>query len=117
MQDEYSKAKLLLTDAKAQFEKIGDQLGAAHCLQSLGNICHMQDEYSKAKLLLTDAKTQFEKVGDQLGAAQCLQCLGDIYHTQNEYSEDNSTQQPGCFMTTPPRGTTLPDFHGTTEAN
>ncbi|KAE9387983.1 TPR-like protein [Gymnopus androsaceus JB14] len=87
MQSEYSEAKLLLTEAKTQFEKVGHQFGAAQCIQSLGDICTMQNKYSEAKLLLTEAKTQFEKVGDQFGAAQCIESLGDLCTTQNEYSE------------------------------
>ncbi|KAE9398045.1 TPR-like protein [Gymnopus androsaceus JB14] len=69
MQDEYSDARLLFMDAKAQFEK---------CLQNLGDICRMQAEYMEATTLLINATTQFEKLGHQFEAAQCLQSLGNI---------------------------------------
>ncbi|KAE9399477.1 TPR-like protein [Gymnopus androsaceus JB14] len=85
--NEYHQAIEKLTDAKSQFEKIGDQLGAAQCLQSLGDIHQMQTEYPQAIEKLTDAKSQFEKIGNQLGAAQCLQSLGDIHRMQTEYPQ------------------------------
>ena len=78
VQNKYSEAKLLFTDGKAQFEKIGDQHGAAQCLLGLAKSFHMQNEYSVEKLLLTDAKTQFEKIGNQRGGAQCLQSLQSL---------------------------------------
>ncbi|KAE9398519.1 TPR-like protein [Gymnopus androsaceus JB14] len=85
MQNNYPEAKLLLTEAKTQFEKAGEQFGAAQCIQRLGDIFIIQNNYPEAELLLTEAKTQFENAGKPLGAAQCIQRLGDICRMQNNY--------------------------------
>ncbi|THU91468.1 hypothetical protein K435DRAFT_841004 [Dendrothele bispora CBS 962.96] len=87
MQGRYSEAADMLSNAHSQFEKFGNQLGAAQCLQSLGDIHSMQGRYSEAADMLSNAHSQFEKFGNQLGAAQCLKSLGDIHRMQGRYSE------------------------------
>ena len=59
------------------FIDIGDRLGAAQCLQSLGDILRMQNQYEEAQLKLEEARSDFIHIGDRLGAAQCLQSLGE----------------------------------------
>ncbi|KAE9409619.1 hypothetical protein BT96DRAFT_1012575 [Gymnopus androsaceus JB14] len=115
MKQKYPEAMEKLTDAKSQFEKIGNQLRAVQCLQSLGVIHHMQDEYPEAREKLTDAKSQFEKIGDQLGAAQCLQSLGNIHHMQDEYPEameSSQMQNPSLRRLGINRGCTVPEKFG-----
>ncbi|KAK0429866.1 hypothetical protein EV421DRAFT_1862788 [Armillaria borealis] len=61
-----------------KFEDIGDSLGVAQCLRSLGDILWMTGQYSDATIKLEKAMQMFEDIGDSLGAAQCLRSLGDI---------------------------------------
>ncbi|KAE9408390.1 TPR-like protein [Gymnopus androsaceus JB14] len=86
-QSEYSQAVEKFTDAKTQFENIGNELGVADCLHKLGEIHCIQSQYSQAVEKLTDARTQFDKIGDHRGATQCLQRLGDLHSMKNEYSQ------------------------------
>ncbi|KAK0245048.1 hypothetical protein EDD85DRAFT_758299 [Armillaria nabsnona] len=69
------------------FEDIDDSLGAAQCLQSLGNILQMTDQYSEATIKLEKAMQMFEDIDDSHGVAQCLQGLGDILQMTDQYSE------------------------------
>ena len=62
-------------------------LGAAQCLQSLGNISYMRDEYDDAQRQLEDARQAFEAIGDRLDAAQCLRSLGNISYMRGEYDD------------------------------
>lgn len=45
---EYAEAGVMLNDALAQFQDIGDRLGAAQCSQSLDDILYMQTKYDEA---------------------------------------------------------------------
>ena len=47
----------MLENAQTQFQNNGYQLGAAQCLQSLGNICYTQGRYSDAQALLENAQS------------------------------------------------------------
>ncbi|KAE9408385.1 TPR-like protein [Gymnopus androsaceus JB14] len=76
-----------LTNAKTQFENIGNQLDTTECLRWLGEVHCIQNEYPQAIEKLTDARTRFEDIGDQLGAAQCLQSLEDIHYMRGEYPQ------------------------------
>ncbi len=69
------------------FEDIGDSLGVAQCLRSLGNILQMTNQYSEATVKLEKAMQTFEDIGNTLGAAQCLQILGDILRMTDQYLE------------------------------
>ena len=66
MQDKYTEASDTLREARRQFLEIGDVLGAAQCLQSLGNIFCMQNEYIEASEALIEAQRQFLEIGDVL---------------------------------------------------
>ncbi|KAF5347167.1 hypothetical protein D9758_011035 [Tetrapyrgos nigripes] len=82
MLGQYEDAKVMLEEAKEQFEGVGSRLGAAQCLQSLGDICRLLSQYEDAKVMLEQARKHFEQVGDRLGAAQSLRILGRIDHEE-----------------------------------
>ncbi|PBK98420.1 hypothetical protein ARMGADRAFT_575728 [Armillaria gallica] len=73
--------------AMQMFEDIDDSLGAAQCLQSLGDILQMTDQYSAATIKLEKAMQMFEDIDNSLGVAQCLQSLGDILQMTDQYVE------------------------------
>jgi len=56
MRHQYEEAQLKLEEARSEFITIGSRLGAAQCLQSLGNILKMQDQYEEAQLKLEEAQ-------------------------------------------------------------
>ncbi|KAF5365249.1 hypothetical protein D9758_005488 [Tetrapyrgos nigripes] len=87
LQNKFTEAAEMLTRAKNQFEEIGGQLEAAHCIQILAIIHQMQNKYTEATEMLTTAKYQLEQIGDQLGAAHCLRSLEQIYQMQSKYTE------------------------------
>ena len=69
----------MLSAAQAKFESIGNHMGAAQCLQSLGDIQCMLDHYDTAQEVLSVAQAKFEALIDnQMGVAQCLQSLGNV---------------------------------------
>ena len=82
MQSNYKEAADVLNKAREQFIEIGNRLGAAQCLRSLGDILYMQDNYKEAVDVLNNARDQFVEIGSQLGAAQCSQSLGNIRDAQ-----------------------------------
>jgi hypothetical protein len=86
-------------DAQQQFIQVGDRLGAAQCLKSLGNIMHMQNRYEDAAQRLLEAQQQFIQIGNKIGVAQCLQSLGNIIHMQDRY-EDATKGVPAMKNTT-----------------
>jgi len=86
MRNQYEEAQLKLEEARSEFITIGDRLGAAQCLRSLGDILQMWDQY-EAQLKLEEAQSEFITIGDRLGAAQCLQSLGNISRMRNQYEE------------------------------
>ncbi|KIK50142.1 hypothetical protein GYMLUDRAFT_266224 [Collybiopsis luxurians FD-317 M1] len=47
MEDKYPEARAMLLEAKSAFETIGNQLGAAQCLQSLDAISHAETDQPK----------------------------------------------------------------------
>ena len=55
MQDNYKEAADILKKTQDQFIKIGNQLGAAQCSQSLGDIHCIQSNYEEAADLLKNA--------------------------------------------------------------
>ena len=78
MQDQYEEAQLKLEEACSEFIIIGDRLGAAQCLRSLGNILRMQVQCEEARLKLEEARSEFTHIGFQQDADSCQQCLDDI---------------------------------------
>ncbi|KAE9385449.1 hypothetical protein BT96DRAFT_595263, partial [Gymnopus androsaceus JB14] len=86
-QDQYPLAVENLTEAQAEFAKVGDSLGAARCQRIWGNIYRLQSEYPQAIEKLTNAKTEFEKIGNREEVAHCLRSLGDIHYMQDEYPQ------------------------------
>jgi tetratricopeptide (TPR) repeat protein len=90
-QAKYPEAREMLLEAQKQFNEIGNQHGAAQCLQSLGNILRVQAKYPEAREMLLEAQMQFTKIGSELRVAQCLQSLGNILRVQVKYAEARET--------------------------
>ena len=67
-----------LEEAQSEFITIGDRLGVAQCLHSLGDISQMQDQYEEARLKLEGAWSAFTHIGFQTEADLCRKKLDDI---------------------------------------
>jgi len=64
MRYHYEEAQLKLEEAQSEFITIGSRLGAAQCLQSLGDILRMQHQHQEAHLKLEEAQTEFIAIGN-----------------------------------------------------
>ncbi|KAF5338675.1 hypothetical protein D9758_018035 [Tetrapyrgos nigripes] len=95
MQNQYKDAESTIQQAKRQFEGLGDRMGAAQCLQTLGDICRVLNQPKDATVMLQQAKEQFEGVGHRLAAAQCLQSLGNICWMHRQYDKAKDMLQHG----------------------
>ncbi|KZT22754.1 hypothetical protein NEOLEDRAFT_1070909, partial [Neolentinus lepideus HHB14362 ss-1] len=62
-QSYYVQATLKTQEALQHYQKAGNRLGAAQCLQSIGDILGMESNYSDAKDKLKDAMEQFQQIG------------------------------------------------------
>ena len=68
----------MLSEAREQCIKIGDQLGAAYCLEALGDNNRFEGKYVEAKELLTRAKDEFLNFGYSLGVERCESKLSEV---------------------------------------
>ena len=92
LQSKYTESSDTLKEAQKQFLEIGSVLGAAQCLQSLGNILRTcSSNTPKPLTALREAQGQFLEIGSAIGVAQCLQRSGDILHMQSKYTEASDT--------------------------
>jgi tetratricopeptide (TPR) repeat protein len=57
---------------------VGDVLGEANCIQSLGDIALVRSNHQEARERYQEALPLYRRVGAVLGEANCIQSLGDI---------------------------------------
>ncbi len=58
--------------------KVGDALGEANCIQSLGDIALARSDHDAARKAYEEALPLYRKIGAVLGEANCIKSLGDI---------------------------------------
>ena len=68
----------MLNEAREQFIKIGNQLGAAQCLRALGDNVRFEGKYAEAKKLLTQARDECLNIAYSLGVEQCESSLSNV---------------------------------------
>jgi len=78
-----------LRAAAASLGKIGDVLGEANCIASLGDIALARSDHDGARERHEAALPLYRKVGDVLGEANCILSLGDI----DEANKDMASAQ------------------------
>ena len=54
------------------YQKVGDVLGEANCIQSLGDIALRRSDHEGARQRYEAALPLYQKVGDALGEANCI---------------------------------------------
>ncbi|THU90086.1 TPR-like protein [Dendrothele bispora CBS 962.96] len=100
-QARFKEASEMISEAQQLFQQIGNELGVAECLKTLGDIYWMQGRlYDEAIKIISDAQKQFQttvsfcsicRIGNQMEAAQCLWSLGELYRKQGRYDEATET--------------------------
>ena len=69
------------------YRQVGDVLGEANCIRSLGDIALALSEHGEARARYEEARPMYRQVGDVLGEANCIQGLGDIAKALREPDE------------------------------
>jgi len=72
MQDRYQDAIELYQQALPLYRELGDRLGEANTLRSLGDAARMQDRYQDAIELYQQALPLYRELGARLGEARGL---------------------------------------------
>lgn len=67
--------------------EVGDVLGQANCIWSMGDIALARSEHEEARGLYEQAQPLYERVGDILGQANCIKSLGDVALALSEHKE------------------------------
>jgi tetratricopeptide (TPR) repeat protein len=67
-----------LPDAARFLHEVGDVLGEANCIKSLGDIALTRSDHDAARVRYGEALPLYRQVGDALGEANCIQNLGDV---------------------------------------
>ncbi|MBI3472273.1 MAG: tetratricopeptide repeat protein, partial [Candidatus Solibacter usitatus] len=86
-ENDAAKAAGYLDQARERFRQIGDRLGEADCVKSLGGVAQMQARYTESGLLYEAALGSYRQIGERLGEANCVKSLGDVAQVQASYPE------------------------------
>ena len=87
------------TQALADFEHVGDDVGAARAWQNLGQITTETGRHEQADTQLQEAERRFERVGDRWGMASSINSQGDVarYRGQLTSAADLYRRARGLF--------------------
>ncbi|MCP4714606.1 MAG: hypothetical protein GY868_05760, partial [Deltaproteobacteria bacterium] len=69
------------------YRKIGDVLGEANCIQSIGGIHFRESRNEDARKSFERALPLYRKIGDVLGEANCIQRIGKYLIAEDRVSE------------------------------
>ncbi len=91
------RARLLLEEARARFESLGNVRGAAQCLENLGSLALLEGSESDGRSDLGESLAARRALGDKLGIAECIRFLGQseleqgAYDSSRKYFEECAT--------------------------
>lgn len=71
--------------ALAIYRAIGNRLGEANCVRSLGDVHYMLNEYDPARERYEQALPIYQAIGNRLGEANCASSLGDVHSGIGNY--------------------------------
>ena len=69
------------------YRRVGDVLGEANCIWSLGDIALARSEHDQARDRYEATLPLFRRVGDVLGEANCIRSLGDIALRRSDHDQ------------------------------
>ena len=69
---------MILGEAQEQFIEIRNRLGAAQCLQALGDNDRFEGKYVDAEEFLTQAQDEFLNIGNSKGVEWCKSSLSKV---------------------------------------
>ena len=78
MLSEYTQARERYQQALPIFQEIGNRLGEANTIKSLGDVHLRMAEYTQAREHYEEAMPIYQDIRDRLGEAQCYGYLGQI---------------------------------------
>jgi tetratricopeptide (TPR) repeat protein len=76
-----------LTESLAVYDAIGDRLGQATSIRSLGDVAYARARYDEAAERYEQALVVYDAIGDRLGQATSIQSLGDVARMRARYDE------------------------------
>ena len=83
--DEYPLARQRYAEARPIYHEIGDRLGEANCIRSLGDVHLHLAEYPLARQRYAEARPIYHEIGARRGEANCIRSLGDVHLQLAEY--------------------------------
>jgi tetratricopeptide (TPR) repeat protein len=81
----YERARVLLEQARAIFEALGDRAGVAKVLGNLGNCYYRTGDYVRASELHEEERVMAKALGDRAGFARACGNLGNCYYRTRDY--------------------------------
>ncbi len=84
---DYETAVSHLEKAIVLYRQVGDVLGEANCIWSLGDIALARSKHGEARERYEAALPLYRQVGSVLGEANCIRSLGDIALARSTYGE------------------------------
>jgi len=83
--EDLERAAAILEQARAEYERAGNRLGTASCLQRLGDVAFRLGDGETARERYGDARPLFRTAGNLRGEADCVSGLGDIAVRYSDY--------------------------------
>jgi tetratricopeptide (TPR) repeat protein len=87
---DYDGALALLDQAMAHYQRVGDVLGRANCIDRLGDIALARSDLDGAAARYGEALALYEGIGSALGQANCIESLGDVALRRSDLAEARS---------------------------
>jgi len=83
--EDLERAAAVLEQARAGFERAGDRLGTASCLQRLGDIAFRRGDWETAGARYQEALKPFRSSRNTRGEADCLSGVGDVALRESDH--------------------------------
>jgi tetratricopeptide (TPR) repeat protein len=83
-------AQSLLHQALLLFQEIGDEAGAANCIQNHGAASLIMGDFEQGRREIAESLARYQACGDELGVAWCYGTLGNAAFMRGDYAEASS---------------------------